>query len=144
MERKIISYKDFLEIGGKNDYYLWHFLQKKQEDSSLTIWSSFKEKEYQAHRMNEILSEFDIPYYESYVEDSIDFLHGIGFSYNDLWKPVQSNIQNIDRNYFFSPLIIGFNKYEKVFSTFDSCYCVEGIVELILKTNPKIILNYQD
>lgn len=144
MERKIISYKDFQEIGGKNDYYLWHFLQKNQENNSLTIWSSFKEKENQVHRMNEILSEFDIPYYESYVEDSIDFLNGIGFPYDKLWAPPQNNILNVDRNYFFKPLLIGFNKYEKIFSTFDSCYCVEGIVELILKTNPKIILKNQD
>jgi hypothetical protein len=141
MERRIVTYKDFSEIGSKNDYYLWHFLQKKQEDNSLTIWSSFKEKEYQAHRINEILSEFDIPYFESYVEDSIDFLHGLGFPYEKLWEPSQNKLIVVDPNYYFKPLIIGFNKYEKVFSTFDSCYCVEGIVELIIKTNPNLILN---
>jgi hypothetical protein len=142
MERRIVTYKDFNEIGSKNDYYLWHFLQKKQEDNTLVIWSSFKEKEYQAHRINEILSEFDIPYFESYVEDSIDFLHGLGFPYEKLWEPIQNQSKFVDPNYYFKPLIIGFNKYEKVFSTFDSCYCVEGIVELIIKTNPKLILNY--
>jgi hypothetical protein len=142
MERRIVTYKDFNEIGSKNDYYLWHFLQKKQEDNTLTIWSSFKEREYDVHRMNEILSEFNIPYFESYVEDSIDFLHGLGFPYQKLWEPPQNKSIVVDPNYYFKPLIIGFNKYEKVFSTFDSCYCVEGIVELIIKTNPKLILNY--
>jgi hypothetical protein len=142
MERRIVTYKDFNEIGSKNDYYLWHFLQKKQEDNTLTIWSSFKEREYDVHRMNEILSEFNIPYFESYVEDSIDFLHGLGFPYEKLWEPPQNKSIVVDPNYYFKPLIIGFNKYEKVFSTFDSCYCVEGIVELIIKTNPKLILNY--
>jgi hypothetical protein len=141
MERRIVTYKDFNEIGSKNDYYLWHFLQKKQEDNTLTIWSSFKEREYDVHRMNEILSEFNIPYFESYVEDSIDFLHGLGFPYEKLWEPSQNKLIAVDPNYYFKPLIIGFNKYEKVFSTFDSCYCVEGIVELIIKTNPNLILN---
>jgi hypothetical protein len=144
MERKIITYKDFQEIGGKNDYYLWHFLQKKQEDNSLTIWSSFKEKENQINQINNILSEFNIPYYESYVEDSIDFLNGIGFPYDKLWAPPQNNDLNVNRNYFFKPLLIGFNKYEKIFSTFDSCYCVEGIVEVIFKTNSDLFLNHRN
>jgi hypothetical protein len=145
MEKKVITYKDFHEIAQKNDYFLWHFLQKNQEKNNLQLWSVFKEKEDKRidHAMRTILESFDVPYYESYVEDNIDFLNGFGIDYSRLWKPYTGNVHVISRDFFFGPVIIGFKKYENVYSTLDICYCIEGVVEVINKINPELILNYQ-
>ena len=145
MEKKIITHKDFYDIAQKNDYFLWHFLQKNQEKNNLRLWSISKEKEDKTieHTMRTILESFDVPYYESYVEDNIDFLNGLGIPYEKLWKPYTGNLQVINREFFFGPVVIGFKKFEKVHSTFDTCYCVEGVVEVINKINPELILNYQ-
>jgi len=143
MDRKIVTHTDFIEIGKKNDYFLWHFMQKKQEESQLSLWSIFKERHGGLNGMSEILNSFNVPYYESYVEDSIDFLHELGIPYHMLWKPPVHPLTMIDRNYFFKPVVIGFKKFNKVYSTFDECYCVEGVIEVINKINPELILNYQ-
>ena len=46
MERRIITVKDFQSVARNNEYFLWHFMQKKQEESSLVLYSYFdKEKE---------------------------------------------------------------------------------------------------
>jgi hypothetical protein len=144
MEKKIITYKDFHEIAQKNDYFLWHFLQKNQESNTLQLWSIFKENEDKniEHAMRTILGSFDVPYYESYVEDSIDFLNGLGIPYEKLWKPYNGR-NMVNKDFFYGPVVIGFNKFEKTHSTFDVCYCVEGVVEVINKINPELILNYQ-
>lgn len=145
MERKVITYKDFHEVAEKNEYFLWHFLQKGQEMNTFQLWSIFKENPNPnlEHAMKTVLESFEIPYYESYVEDSIDFLNGLGIPYDRLWEP-RTDKRNLLRNeFFFAPVVIGFKKFEKVHSTFDVCYCVEGVVEVINKINPELILNYQ-
>ena len=145
MEKKIITHNDFYEIAQKNDYFLWHFLQKNQEENHLLLWSIFKEKEDKKieHAMRTILESFDVPYYESYVEDSIDFLNGLGIPYEKLWKPSNNRNINVSKDFFYGPVVIGFKKFEKVHSTLDVCYCIGGVVEVINKINPELILNYQ-
>jgi hypothetical protein len=43
----------------------------------------------------------------------------------------------------FYPLFVGFNKRRKINSTLDtgSCYCKDGLIDLIFQLNPKFILN---
>jgi hypothetical protein len=142
MEGIKVSHKDFIKIAKENDYFLWHFLQKNQNDGNLTIRSIEEgdNKDSTLH-LNILLKEIDIPYFESYTEDSIDFLHELGIPYDNLWNPnFNFIIKNNDTN--FHPLVIGFRKHQKVISTLETCYCLDGVVKIIGKLNPELILNH--
>jgi hypothetical protein len=141
MERKIITVNEFQNVARNNEYFLWHFLQKNQEESSIGLYSYFEEREGEENKVREIMDTIKIPYFESYVEDSIDFLHGLGIPYDRLWSPI-TNPRIILKNPFnqsFNPVLIGFNKFTKVLSTMDRCYCVDGIMDVILELNPEFL-----
>jgi hypothetical protein len=76
MENVKVTHKDFIKIAKENDYFLWHFLQKNQNDGDFIIRSiNDGGNENKAYHLNLLLKEIKIPYFESYIEDSIDFLH---------------------------------------------------------------------
>ena len=90
MIRQEVSVKDFYKIAKENEYFLWHFLQKGQELTKLSLWSIFKEntavnKDFD-NALIHILDKINIPYFESYTEDSIDFLMDIGLDGKLLWS----------------------------------------------------------
>jgi hypothetical protein len=131
MEKRIITVNDFQSVARNNEYFLWHFMQKNQEESSLLLYSYFDKREGEENKIKEIMDLVNIPYFESYTEDSIDFLNGLGIPYENLWSP-----KNMTPNSFhktFNPIIIGFKKFNKIKTTQDICYCVEGVLEIILK-----------
>jgi hypothetical protein len=85
MDRKIITIKDFKDVARNNEYFLWHFLQKEQYKGSLSMHSYFDNRDnaydnrkYEINYIKTIVDQVEIPSYESYTEDSIDFLHGLG------------------------------------------------------------------
>lgn len=139
-----VTHKDFMKIAKENDFFLWHFLQKNQNDGNLLIRSVYDGENFNsANQLNLLLKEIQIPYFESYTEDSIDFLHELGIPYDKLWNP-DFNFDNkvgIDTQYH--PVVIGFKKFQKVETTFDVCYCIDGIVKIIGKISPELILKYQ-
>jgi len=147
MIRKEVTVKDFNRIAKENEYFLWHFLQKEQELSSLAMWSIFKEKKIDRNGIGNVivpvLNTIDIPYFESYTEDSIDFLMDMGLDGNMLWIPSKYKNFYVDKKHYFKPIIIGFKRNKIITSTFEqgNCYCHEGIVELIGKLNPEFLLN---
>jgi hypothetical protein len=140
VERKIITINDFQNVARNNEYFLWHFLQKNQEESNLGFYSYFAERKNDNHILKEILDLVKIPYFESYVEDSLDFLNGFGVPYERLWSP-PNTLEVIPSCQFFSPSIIGFKKFSKISSTLESCYCVEGLLDIITDLNPKLLLS---
>lgn len=141
MKSGIVTHNDFMEIARTNDYFLWHFLQKNQNDGNLLIRSVFDENNSgSANQLNLLLKEIDIPYFESYTEDSIDFLHELGIPYDKLWN-LNFEFSGYKSNYH--PVVIGFRKFQKVKTTFDVCYCIDGVVKIIGKISPELILNYQ-
>ena len=147
MMRQEILIKDFHKIAKENEYFLWHFLQKDQETNSLSIWSIFKEntdvgKDVE-NPLTHILDKINVPYFESYTEDSIDFLIDMGFDGKLLWNPQKYTDFYTDKKYYFSPIIIGFKRNKIITSTFEkgNCYCTEGIIELIGKLNPEFLIN---
>ena len=87
MERRIITVNDFQSVARNNEYFLWHFMQKKQEESSLVFYSYFEKREDRENKIKELMDLVNIPYFESYTEDSIDFLNGLGIPYERLWSP---------------------------------------------------------
>jgi hypothetical protein len=136
MERKIITYKDFKEIGKNNEYFLWNFLQKEQEKNILTLFSIFSEKKKHTNGLKVLLDSLDISYYESYVDESVDFLINIGVE-NKMWAPPISGTTN--PNYFFNPVLLLFKGYSLKSTTFQGCYCIEGVVDLLGKENPELL-----
>jgi hypothetical protein len=138
-----VTHKDFMEIAKTHDYFLWHFLQKNQNDGGLLIRSLTEgNNEGSSNQINLLLNEIQIPYFESYTEDSIDFLHELGIPYDNLWNP-EFRFLNKGRDTHYHPLVIGFKKFEKVSTTLEECYCVEGVVKVISKINPELILNHK-
>ena len=137
MERRIITVKDFQSVARNNEYFLWHFMQKKQKDSSLALFSYFDKREGEENKIKEIMDLVNIPYFESYTEDSIDFLNGLGVPYANLWSPNNTAPNSFHQT--FNPIIIGFKKFNKIKTTKDICYCVEGVLEIISELNPEIL-----
>jgi hypothetical protein len=137
MERKIITVNDFQSVARNNEYFLWHFMQKKQEESSLLLYSYFDEREGTENKIKELMDLVNIPYFESYTEDSIDFLNGLGIPYENLWSP--NNITPDSFHKTFSPILIGFKNFNKIKTTQNTCYCVEGVLEIISELNPEIL-----
>jgi len=145
MDRKIITIKDFRDVARNNEYFLWHFLQKEQYKNSImgasiTMYSYFENRENEINYIKTIVDQLEIPYYESYVEDSIDFIHGLGYHYSRLWNPPKPKVVT-NSNFLFNPVLVGFKKFNKVFSTLDSCYCTEGVLEVIASLNPEFLLS---
>jgi len=149
MIRQEVLIKDFHKIAKENEYFLWHFLQKEQEATRLSMWSIFKENtainKDVDNALIHILDKINIPYFESYTQDSIDFLMDMGLDSKLLWN--SNNFKNlyVDKKYNFRPVIIGFKRTKIITSTFEKgyCYCYEGTIELIGKLNPEFLLNYK-
>jgi hypothetical protein len=130
MIREQVTVEDFNRISQENEYYLWHFV-KKVYTPALEIQPYFDDKT-EKYKLKTILDMVDIPFFESYTEDSVDFLINLGFSAKKFWSGGKE----------FSPIMIGFNKNRKVTSTQDGiCYCTEGIIDIVYQLNPKFILD---
>jgi hypothetical protein len=138
MIREKISYKDFHRIARENEFFLWHFVQKDQENNGLKV-SSVLDGKKEKNPLSELLDYLDVPYYESYTEESMDFLMGLGLQYKHLYHLPQNKNTIVNHNYKFSPVIIGFNKFRKVLSTHEKCYCLEGIIDILNEMNPKFM-----
>ena len=140
MERKVITYKDFKEVAKKNEYFLWHFLQKDQEQNNLGFHSIFKKNGKFENQLHEILDWLKIPYYESYTEESIDFLLSSGIN-KGIWDAPSQNII-VNPKYLFRPVILLFKGYSLKSSTFQTCYCPEGVIDMIGKENPELLRDF--
>jgi len=150
MIREKVTVNDFQKITRENEYFLWHFLMEEQQDSLLDLWSIFETKDKHHigyHPLNHfnkldiLLSEVNVPYFESYVKDSMDFLINLGFSSKVLYQPPNDG-RPIPKRWFYQPVVIAFKRTRMITSTHKTCYCVEGITELILKLNPNLLNNF--
>jgi hypothetical protein len=129
MIRQQITVKDYEKISKENEYYLWHFVRKNDTGIS-SIYSIF-EDDYKENHLKPLLEVFDIPYFESYVEDSLDFLDMLGIPLDFLY------IKGAKK---FNTFILAFKRKRMVISTLDGyCMCTEGITDLIYNLNPEYI-----
>lgn len=143
VERKIVKASYFHQIAQTNEYFIWHFLQKNQTQNRLSLFSYFDEvpterKDFVIHTLKYLLDRIQIPYFESYTDESMDFLMGLGFDVNYLYKVPNSPTH---KEFYFSPIFIGFNKFKIVGSSAEKCYCDETFLELVMKMNPDFIIN---
>lgn len=140
MIREKVTYKDFHRIAKEHEYFLWHFLQKDQDVTGMSLSSIIDGKD-EKNELKFILDGLDIPYFESYTEDSVDFLAGLGIGYEKIFTPLKKTARPVQIKYRYSPILIGFKKFTKVLSTKDLCYCSDGVIQIIGKLDPNILGN---
>ena len=127
-----IKVEDFYRISKENEYFLWNFVIRGQGMSSNHIRPIFEPEDYKnPNPLKSILELIPIPYFESRLEESYDFVMNLGNIFT----------KNVYKQNSFFPLIIGFNKRRVVSSTYGDCYCMEGILKIIGELNPQFILD---
>jgi hypothetical protein len=150
MIRERVTVNDFKKIAKENEYFLWHFLMEEQHQTISGLWSFFEDKinpyskEPEIHQVRTLLSMTDVPYYESYVKDSMDFLINLGLNAKDLYVLRNPWPQKPpDKRYYYVPAVVGFKRTNMVHNTQRVCYCIEGITEIIMRLNPELISNIE-
>jgi hypothetical protein len=102
MIRELVTVQDFERISRENEYFIWHFLMN-DDFSQPTMRSIFSknEKHYRSpNKMIQFLEIFDVPYFESYANESIDFLDKLGVPLEKLRIKTKTDL---------NPLILSFN-----------------------------------
>ena len=140
--REKVGTNDFRKIASNHQYFIWHFLQRNQNETRLGLFSYFDKSPNDAkiNQIKYLLENIEIPYFESYVEDSMDFLMDLGLSPFFLYKPIIHN-ESLEKSRKYSPLFLGFNKFKLIGGSYQVCYCPEYFIELVAKLNPDYILN---
>lgn len=140
MEIKKIQTSDFKSVAQRNDFFLWSFLQHNQGVKDLSIWSLFDDKTNRfnqaENKLVEFLKIFPINFYESFVDESIDFLLDFGIPYDKMYRKIGTNVPK--ENYYL-PSVFLFKKYRMIDSTLNHCYCIEGLTEMLIKNIPDIL-----
>ena len=135
MIREMVTVQDFDRISRENEYFIWHFLMN-DDFSQPTMRSIFSENEKYYHspnKMIQFLEIFDVPYFESYANESIDFLDKLGVPLEKLRIKTKTDL---------NPLIISFNHRRLVNATYNGfCLCPEGLTDLLYNLNPEFIHN---
>lgn len=140
--REKVKVEDFKKVASTYEHYIWHFLQKKQNETNLVLFSYF-DKSIEEKKINQtkyLLDGIKIPYFESYIEESMDFLMDFEISPSTLFKPHKKNLV-LEQHRKYTPLFLGFNKFKLIGGSHQVCYCSDYLIELIYKLNPEYILN---
>lgn len=142
--REIITYKDYRRISQENEFYIWHFLQKNQCTRRNELCSYFENREGNEetyfHPLKFFLDSTSLPYFESYTEESIDFLMDLKIS-PDFLLNLKSRKTSVKNETKYPPLFVAFNRFKVVGTSLDGCYCSEFFIELTMKLNPKFVLD---
>jgi hypothetical protein len=136
MIREKIKVEDFDRISLENDYYLWHFVLRDVscKPSMHSIFDNLDDEMRNPNSMVEFLNTFNVPYFESYVEESADFLDKLGVPLERLRQ--KGELKTI------KPFMLTFNRRRLVNATYNGyCFCPEGITDLLYNLNPEIIYN---
>lgn len=134
MIRDKVTVKNYHEMSMKNDFFIWHFLNENQGfNTNLSLYSFFDSIENKPHPLKDFLDMIpNVPYYESFVNESYDFLLELGIQQSSFWKP----------KYGFVPTILGFKKGLKVIDTAQfKCYCIETLIEIVFNLDPNQLLS---
>jgi hypothetical protein len=136
MIREQVTVQDFERISRENKYFIWHFLMRDNNFSQPSMRSIFDENEkfYRSpNAMVKFLEIFDVPYFESFTDESIDFLDMLGVPINNLRLPKRPTLKSF---------ILTFNHKRLVNASYNGfCFCPEGITDLLHDLNPDFIYN---
>lgn len=140
--RKKVKVEDFKKIASNYEFYIWNFLQREQNETTLGMFSYFddSQNEIKTNLTKYTLDGIEIPYFESYTEESMDFLLDFNIPHSFLFRQHDKN-KILEHKRKFSPIFLGFNKYKLIGGSNEACYCPDYLIELVFKMNPEFILN---
>ena len=125
---EITPISEFEKVARENEYFFWHFVSKDVLGLSIIPLGA----DYGNGNSLELIREsLGVKIYQSFTEDSIDFLINLGLP-----------SKKIKDGAFYVPSFFGFHRRRMVESTIDHCYCREGITEIIFKTNPSFFASF--
>lgn len=125
---EITPISEFEQVARENEYFFWHFVSKDVLGLSIIPLGA----DYGNGNSLELIREsLGVKIYQSFTEDSIDFLINLGLP-----------SKKIKDGAFYVPSFFGFHRRRMVESTIDHCYCREGITEIIFKTNPSFFESF--
>ena len=123
-EFQITPISKFNKIAKENEFFFWNFIPKNH--SRAFSIQPIKSEYQEGNSLDEFKKLLNIKIFQSFTEESVDFLLDMGFPEKSIWDK---------KNY--SPLFLGFNKLRLVDSTKFNCYCRDGVAKIIYNTNPK-------
>ena len=135
-ESQIIDISEFNRIAAEEPVFFWHFVNKNALEKGCYSGLGIKpispingEKCFSP--LEEIVNQFGIKVYESFIEDSLPFLYRFKYIGTQLYNPDCG---------CYGPKFIGFRNGIKIAGTAQEvkCYCAEGITEVIYLTDPAI------
>lgn len=134
-EFEITPISKFDKIAGDGGTFFWNFVIDNQSKTpvSLNPLTFHEPNSSHGHDLRNLVNSYGIKIYESYTKDSIDFLINLGFKSEDIW---------FEKKKRFKPLFLGFRGFEYVAGIPKNpvtCYCLNGVVEIIFLTDPTLL-----
>ena len=132
---EITPVSEFYNIAKDGGVFFWNFIIDNQQKTPVSLDPLIIEepKSSRGHQLRSLVIDYDIRIYEAYTKDSIDFLMGFGFNSEDIWY---------NKKRRFKPLFLAFNglKYVRGIPSKEvTCYCLKGVVETIILTDPTLL-----
>ena len=135
MIRELITVQDFDRISRENEYFIWHFLMSYDysQPTMRSIFDEYEEHYHSPNKMIQFLEIFDVPYFESYANESIEFLDKLGAPLEKLRIPSKPDLKSC---------VLTFNRRRLVNATYNGyCLCPEGLTNMLYNLNPEFIYN---
>lgn len=126
---KHITSKDFSKVAKQHEFFIWHFYSN---DAKMLGIYPYEKSYFPMHPLKDIVDLIKFPYFESDIKKEYDFVMNL----DDKFMRTIVGKKNL-----LNPVIIGFNRTKVMGSTYDSCYCPEGIIDLVGRTNPDFLVN---
>jgi len=123
-EFEITSFSEFERIAQENEYFFWYFVGRHQTLADSVTPIGLKKPN---HPLESLRDDFGIKIFQSFTEDSYDFLIGLGYPTRKVW----------DKG-LYAPAFVGFNRRRAVATNIDKCFCVRGITDIVYETIPGI------
>jgi hypothetical protein len=135
---EITPVSEFYNIAKDEGVFFWNFIIDNQTKTPVSLDPLINEEPSspRGHQLRSLVNDYGIRMYESYTKHSIDFLMGFGFKSDDIWYNKKKR---------FKPLFLAFNglRYVRgIPSNEVTCYCLNGVVETIILTDPTLLPLY--
>lgn len=132
---EITQTSEFYEIAKSGKTFFWNFIIDKQNKSTYSLDALIEDNpaSQRGHHLRDLVTDYNLPIYESYTKDSVDFLINFGFKSENIWN---------DKKNKFKPLFLGFRGLKYITGIPGpevQCYCLSGVVDIIFLTDPTLL-----
>jgi hypothetical protein len=140
-EPKIINFTEIATVSKFYESFFVHFILEDHNTSTdlaiKTLYLESHDHSDQNHNLKELQNTLNLPIFECYVKNSIDYLNNLGIPYDKIYN---SNTKT------FRPFFVGFRKNLFVAATnvTTRCHCLDGILEVIYQTDVRFFDNFSE